>query len=249
MSFANNRVLNKLICSHNLKPTNRKGNWRAVTENKHQSQIGQRARWKSFCCLHPSLTLALPPAQQPWQSLVMSPRLVEALLPCPTQGYVWRSPGACLVKSLMFYSRASREEKSTQWLPIHFAADKTAILCSNKNSSRKRWIGSALLWARQSPQISVREMSPPQCYPQACYASVSVSVSKSAPVSQASLVVLRWSQSRYRETSWFWFQSSCRKARPFSMSPLRWGKKLSCFTEKISSHHIELLKVRKTVRL
>lgn len=40
MSAANNRVLNKLICSHNLKPTDGKGNWRAITENKHQSQKG-----------------------------------------------------------------------------------------------------------------------------------------------------------------------------------------------------------------
>lgn len=184
MSAANNRVLNKLICSHNLKPTNGKGNWRAITENKHQSQKGLRARWKSFCCLHPSLMLAYPPAQQPWQSVVMSPRLVEALLPCPTQGCVWRSPGACLVKSLMFYSRAFREEKTTQWLLIllllkqQFRAptkipqwsDELALHCCGPDKAHR------FLSVKCSHHSITHRL---------CCASILVSHSKSAPASQA----------------------------------------------------------------
>lgn len=172
----------KLIRSHNLKPTNRKDNWRAITENKHQSQKELRARWKSFCCLHPSLMLALPSAQQPRQSIVMSPRLVEALIPCPTQGCVLRSPGACLVKSLMFYSGAFREERSAEWLLIH----KTAILCSSNKIPQR---SSELALHCCGPDKAHRFLSVKcSCYSITrglCCASVSVSASKCAAVSQA----------------------------------------------------------------
>lgn len=81
--------------------------------------------------------LALHPARQPRQSTVTSPELVTALLPCPPRACVWRSPGAFLVKSLMFYSRAFREEKCTQGLMIHFTTDQTPILCSPKKFTIK----------------------------------------------------------------------------------------------------------------
>lgn len=188
--------------------------------------------------------LAFPPAQQPWQSIVMSPRLVQALLPCPTQGCVWRSPGACLVKSLMFYSRAFREEKRTQWF-TDFAAAKTAILCSNKNPSVKRWTGSALLWATQSPQICVCEMFPPQHHPQALLCiNPHVSFQKCS-CKPSSLVVLRWSQLVQRHQLSL-VSGFLQESRAFLLSPLRWGRKLSCFIEKIGGHLIELLKIRKT---
>lgn len=51
MSFANNRVLNKLIRSHNLKPTNRKGNWRAITK---QTSVPERAESKVEVILLPA---------------------------------------------------------------------------------------------------------------------------------------------------------------------------------------------------
>lgn len=79
-----------------------------------------------------------------------------------------------------------------------------------------------------------------------CCASVPVCASKKRSCKPSSLVVPRWSQKWYRGTSWFWFQSSCRKAGPFSMSALRWGRKLSCLIEKIPGHYMELLKIRKT---
>lgn len=68
----------------------------------------------------------------------MSPRLAKALLPSPAWGCVWRSPGLFLVKSLMFYSRAFREAKSTQWLMIHSLLIKHQFCAPKKIHQQSR---------------------------------------------------------------------------------------------------------------
>lgn len=75
-----------------------------------------------------------------------------------------------------------------------FAAAKTAILCSNQNPSVKQWIGSALLWARQSPEICVCEMFPPQHHPEALLCINPCVWFKKCSCKPSSLVVQRWSQ-------------------------------------------------------
>lgn len=146
----------------------------------------------------------------------------------------------------MFYSRAFREEKSAQWLLIHFVAVKTAILCSNNKIPQ--W-SSELALHCSGPDKAHRFLSVKcscYCYPRALLCISPCVCFQKRSCKPSSLVVPRWSQKWYRGTSWFWFQSSCRKAGPFSMSALRWGRKLSCLIEKISGHYMELLKIRKT---